>query len=159
MQESCPLNTILIRVPLLTFTVSMPAQPFVASPPLRFRGVPDSLALHHVEGSECCFIHADNPLSHEKSILMNPNVRVGYNPDAYTAVHPENGVLLSSWQILRSLWENRLRRWFTSPWLKEWIVRRRVGTWKAKENGRREPGVFCLINEMQVLVGNGWAHV
>lgn len=22
-----------------------------------------------------------------------------------------------------------------------------------------EPGVFCLINEMQVLVGNGWAHV
>jgi hypothetical protein len=139
--------------------VAMPAQPFSSSPPLHFRGVPDSLALHHVEGSECCLIHADNPLSYQKSIFLNPNVRVGYNPAAYAAVNPETGVLLSSWRILLSLWENRLRRWFTSPWLKEWIVARRVRKWEAKEKGNREPGVFCLINEMQVLVENGWAHV
>jgi hypothetical protein len=137
----------------------MPAAPFISADPLHFRGVPDSLAKYHVEGSECCLIHADNPLSHKKPIFLNPNVRVGYNPKAYVAVHPAHGVLLSSWQILIALWENRVRRWFTSPWMKEWIVSRRVRNWSAERAGNHEPGTFCLINEMQVLVENGWAHV
>ncbi|KAJ4289447.1 hypothetical protein N0V88_006927 [Collariella sp. IMI 366227] len=43
--------------------VAMPP-PFVhPSRPLLFRGVPDSLAAKHVEGSECCLVHADNLLS------------------------------------------------------------------------------------------------
>ena len=45
---------------------------------LRFRGVPDTLAERHVEGSECCLIHADNRLSKDLGIWINPNVRVGY---------------------------------------------------------------------------------
>src|SRR5438270_8111059 len=36
------------------------ADPFYRDPPLSFRGIPDSLAIHHLEGSECCLIHADN---------------------------------------------------------------------------------------------------
>ncbi|KAJ6185974.1 hypothetical protein N7519_007275 [Penicillium mononematosum] len=52
--------------------VAMPASPFIASSPLRFRGIPDSLAEYHLEGSECCLIHTDNPLSVEKGVYLNP---------------------------------------------------------------------------------------
>ncbi|OAQ97990.1 hypothetical protein LLEC1_03544 [Akanthomyces lecanii] len=79
--------------------VVMPADPFVSPTKLRFRGIPDSLALQHLEGSECCLIHADNPLS------------------------------------------------------------KTLGAWQKEDSARHEPGVFCLINEMQVLAENGWAHV
>ena len=51
------------------------ADPFYKSPPLSFRGIPDSLAVHHLEGSECCLIHADNELSTVKGVWLNPNVR------------------------------------------------------------------------------------
>ena len=134
----------------------MSAEPFVSNPPLQFRGIPDSLAASHLEGSECCLIHMDNPLRIEKQTYMNPQVRVGYSGEAYDAVHP---LLLSSWQIFKALWENRIRRWATSPWLKEWEVSRRVGKWKRFSKENREAGEICLINEMQVLVENGWAHV
>lgn len=89
---------------------------------------------------------------------MNPEVLVGYSGAAYDAVHPQR-LLLSSWQIYKALWENRIRRWVTSPWLKEWSVRRRVSKWERKSKDHREAGGICLINEMQVLAENGWAHV
>ena len=138
--------------------VAMPISPFLASPPLHFRGVPDSLAAHHLEGSECCLIHADNPLSATKHTYLNPRVRVGYNPLAYDTVNGPNG-LMSSWHVFKVLWENRLRRWFTSPGLKEWTVRRTVRRWMRQNPSVEEKGEFCLINEMQVLAANGWAHV
>ncbi|KAB5580844.1 polysaccharide export protein [Coniochaeta sp. 2T2.1] len=52
--------------------------PFYANPPLQFRGIDDSLADLHLEGSECCLIHADNVLSRDpdKGVWLNPNVRV-----------------------------------------------------------------------------------
>jgi hypothetical protein len=62
--------------------VAMPAEPFVSSPPLQFRGISDSLAASHLEGSECCFIHVDNPFSVKKRTYVNPQVRVGYNKEA-----------------------------------------------------------------------------
>lgn len=136
----------------------MPTSPFYADPPLAFRGVPDSLALTHVEGSECCLIHADNPLTKEKGVFLNPQVRVAYNPTAYSLVHPAYR-WLSMWQIFISLWENRVRRLFTSTILKDWVIQRRVANWEAQDGDNYEPGQFCLINEMQVLRGNGWAHV
>src|SRR5687768_15766471 len=108
----------------------MPAEPFISSPPLRFRGIPDSLASFHLEASECCLIHIDNPLRHQKQIYVNPHVLVGYSGEAYDAVHPQE-LLLSSWQVFKALWENRIRRWVTSPLLKEWGVKRRVKEWKA----------------------------
>jgi len=136
----------------------MSAEPFISWPYLRFRGITDSLAISHLEGSECCLIHADNPLSSSKGVYLNPNVRVGYNTPAYDAVHPtSNWISLS--QIFWALWENRLRRWTTTPLFKEWVVQRRVRRWEAQDKHNQEPGRFCLINEMQVLVENGWAHV
>lgn len=137
--------------------VAMPAAPFVASPPLRFRGIPDSLASLHLEGSECCLVHVDNPLRVEKRTYVNPLVRVGYNGDAYNAVHPQE-LLLSSWQIFKALWVNRFLRWVWSPRFKEWKVHKQVTKWSSVSK-QHEAGEICLINEMQVLIENGWAHV
>jgi hypothetical protein len=136
----------------------MPASPFLAKSPLRFRGIPDSLADYHLEGSECCLIHADNPLSKEKGVYLNPRVRVGYNGPGYTAVNPITNWLTAK-SILQGLWINRLRRWSITSWIKEEVVRRRVDSWKALSHKNEEPGQFCIINEMQVLRRYGWAHV
>lgn len=134
------------------------ASPFYSPSPLHFRGISDSLATHHLEGSECCLIHADNPLSDTKGVWLNPNVRVGYDRNAHSAVHA-----MEPWPSFFNrfvgLWENKLRRWSTTVVFKEWSVRGRVQQWESEGNGRYEPGLQCLINEMQVLVHNGWAHV
>ncbi|RAL11779.1 glycosyltransferase family 69 protein [Aspergillus homomorphus CBS 101889] len=138
--------------------VAMPAAPFVSATPLRFRAVPDSLALSHLEGSECCLIHADNPLSQAHGVYLNPHVRVGYNPEAYAAVHPARA-WLSRQSIALALWKNRIRRWTTTSYFKMQVVRSRVARWENAHPEQQESGDFCLINEMQVLVANGWAHV
>lgn len=64
------------------------------------------------------------------------------------------------------LW-NRAVRWVSTEGFKRRVVRGRVGKWagewteegKGKGDARWEPGIGCLINEMQVLRENGWAHV
>lgn len=137
----------------------MRAQPFVAEQPLRFRGLPDSLAEYHLEASECCLIHADNPLSQDLGVYLNPQVRVGYNTDAYMATHPSSGSWVSTWDIFRGLWASRILRWLYRTETRDWIVRRRLQKWAAEDEGNVEPGEFCVINEMQVLRENGWAHV
>ncbi|KAK4134529.1 glycosyltransferase family 69 protein [Trichocladium antarcticum] len=140
--------------------VAMPASAFAGTGGLKFRGVDDSLAAAHVEGSECCLIHADNPASRTRGVFLNPTVRVGYNKNAYDVVHPRlAGSWLSLSQIWSGLWRNRLARWFTTPRFKESRVRGRVARWERAAEGREEKGGFCLINEMQVVVGNGWAHL
>lgn len=148
----------LLFVVLTSPIVAMPTDPFTSNPPLRFRAVPDSLAEYHLEGSECCLIHADNPLSQTKGVYVNPTVRVGYNGLAYDAIHP-----LRAWVSLQNvalaLWENRVRRWIPTQIFKKLAVRRRVASWESGDTGRFEPGEFCVINEMQVLAANGWAHV
>jgi hypothetical protein len=146
------------RITLISFAVVMPTEPFTSSSKLRFRAVPDTLAKHHLEGSECCLIHADNPLSRTRGVFLNPRVRVGYNPQAYEATHPSRGTWVSPWEIFKGIWLNRLKRW-TVYTLEGWVVRKRVAAWESEESGNREPGEFCLINEMQVLVERGWAHV
>jgi len=136
----------------------MPAKPFASDPPLQFRGIPDSLATSHLEGSECCLIHADSPLRDKKRTYVNPHVRVGYSDKAYDAMHQEV-VIRSFGAVFIAVWNNRIRRWMTSPWLKEWLVHRKVQKWRAESEEHKEMGEMCLINEMQVLAGNGWAHV
>lgn len=148
----------LLLVMLISLIVAMPVDPFTSNPPLRFRAVPDSLAEHHLEGSECCLIHADNPLSQTKGVYVNPAVRVGYNGPAYAATHPARA-WISLQHVALALWENRIRRWVTTQALKTLAVRRRVAAWEACDSGRFEPGEFCIINEMQMLAANGWAHV
>ncbi|KAJ5573545.1 uncharacterized protein N7459_007972 [Penicillium hispanicum] len=138
--------------------VAMPAAPFVANPPLRFRGIPDSLATSHLEGSECCLIHADNPLSAQDGIYLNPLVRVGYSSPAYVAVNPIVN-WLSPRTILQGLWVNRIRRWTTTTWFEDRYVRNRVSRWAALDKNNYEPGEVCIVNEMQVLHPWGWVHV
>src|SRR5271170_519597 len=129
----------------------MDASPFYNhSSPLRFRGIPDSLAMSHLEASECCLVHADNHLSIRTGVWVNPKVRVGYSGEAYDAVHLQGSWLTVS-DILRGLWENRLRRWTTTTWFKRRVVNSRLRNWAWKKGHRREPGAHCLINEMQVL--------
>ncbi|KAI9884015.1 MAG: hypothetical protein M1823_004205 [Watsoniomyces obsoletus] len=60
------------------------ATPFYKDPrPLRFKAIPDSLAQAHLEGSECCIIHLENPLVPSRGIWLNPLVRVTYDLQAY----------------------------------------------------------------------------
>ena len=128
---------------------------------LAFRGIPGTLAKRHLEGSECCLIHADNHYAEERGVFVNPAVRVGYNPAAYQTVNPGAGVpWLSSWQIVRGSWENRARRWLGvgSKWWEQARVRRRVKAWEADERSS-EAGSQCIVDEMQVLAWNGWAHI
>jgi hypothetical protein len=141
-----------------SIAVVMPAEPFVSNPTLRFRGIPDSLAASHLEGSECCLVHVDNPLRAKRRTCVNPLVRVGYSVEAYDAVHPQ-ALLRSSWQICKALWENRIRRWITSPWLNEWEVQKRAEKWRKLSKLNKEAGDVCMVDEMQVLVENGWQHV
>lgn len=143
---------------LLTLPVAMPTSAFTGIKGLKFRGIPDSLAESHLEGSECCLIHADNPASRARGVFLNPNVRVGYNRAAFELVHTP-GAWLSLSQVYIGMWKNRLARRLTTPWFKESTVLKRVRSWERKGNGREEPGHFCLINEMQVIVTNGWKHL
>ncbi|KAH8731166.1 cryptococcal mannosyltransferase 1-domain-containing protein [Phaeosphaeriaceae sp. PMI808] len=138
--------------------VAMPAEPFLSSTPLRFRGISDSLAASHLEGSECCLIHMDNPLRTRKRTFVNPQVRVGYSGKAYDSVHQQR-MWLSSWQMFIGIWENRVRRWITSSWAYERRTRIKVEAWRHLSGQHAEAGEMCLINEMQVITEIGWAHI
>lgn len=128
--------------------------------PLRFRGISDSLADYHLEGSECCMIHTDNRLSHTKGVWVNTNVRVGYKPPAYEAVNPsKHSRWPSSFRVAVGLWQNRLLRWTTSGSSLRSMVSKRMAAWRKKYPEEKESGGACLIDETQILIFNGWAHV
>ena len=135
----------------------MPAETFLGSQSLRFRGVDDSLAKFHVEGSECCLIHADNPASATKGVFLNPSVKVGYNMTAYIAMHSTYASMSPLYMYL-SMWQNRILRWTTTPWFKERLVHSKVKTW-SELTQEKEPGEYCLVDEMQVIFERGWKHV
>ena len=135
----------------------MPAETFLGSQSLRFRGVDDSLAKFHVEGSECCLIHADNPASATKGVFLNPSVKIGYNMTAYHAMHSTYASMSPLYMYL-SMWQNRILRWTTTPWFKERLVHSKVKTW-SELTQEKEPGEYCLVDEMQVIFERGWKHV
>lgn len=137
--------------------VAMSAEPFLGRNSLRFRGTHDSLAKHHLEGSECCFIHADNPLSATKGVYLNPAVKVGYSMAAYNAMHSRYASMSLLWMYI-SIWQNRILRWTTTSWFKERVVHRKVTQW-AKETQGKELGEYCLVDEMQIIFERGWKHV
>lgn len=142
----------------MSHQVAFDAKPFYGIDRIYFRGISDSLAKHHIEASECCLIHIDNPLSTTKGVWLNPDVRVGYSSPAYEAVNSGNiypGLAAS----VRGVWKNRLWRWIVPAGIQNGIVKQTVKRWM-KENGQNyEHGEECLVNEMQVLIANGWAHV
>ncbi|KAL4922177.1 cryptococcal mannosyltransferase 1-domain-containing protein [Aspergillus aurantiobrunneus] len=128
--------------------VFMGTEPIYSARPIQFRGVPDSLAAKHVVASESCLIHADNIISKRRGVYLNPFVRVGHNAPAYSTTRP-NSHWLSTWEIFESIWENRLRRWFSSPFFKGWSLRSRVSAWEAEDENNSERGDFCLADEVQ----------
>lgn len=141
------------------------SSPFYADPPLRFRGIDDSLADLHLEGSECCLIHADNVLSRDpdKGVWLNPNVRVGYDVPAYRAV--KGGRFPGAVATVVGGWANRWMRFKggIQHKLEMAAVQKRLDKWRSEtptgELSRTEPGVACLINEMQIMWQNGWKHL
>ncbi|KAM0163331.1 hypothetical protein ACHAPG_001255 [Botrytis cinerea] len=142
------------------------AEPFYENPSLRFRGVRDSLAQYHLEGSECCLIHADNALSLTKGVWLNPKVRVSYNAKADSVVNPKGGKWPSKIEILEGTWSNRWARWtgFLHRYIESILVQKRVQRWHSEvsvvgQTEVHEKGAYCLVNEMQVLRENGWAHI
>lgn len=137
--------------------VAMPAEPFLSQYSLRFRGISDTLAASHLEASECCLIHADNPMSTTHGVFMNPMVRVGYNAKAYDSCHSEYAII-SPLGIYTAIWKNRILRWVSTPFFKSWTVHKRVKAWE-RATSSIENGEFCLINEMQVIYEGGWKHV
>lgn len=145
--------------------VAFQAEPFYQQPPLRFRGIPDSLARHHLEGSECCLIHADNPLSSVDGVWLNPSVRVSYNSKASEQVNPKSGGWPSRAEKLMGIWLNRWARWikFPSRLMERHLVDKRVKEWQHETQRNvseyHQESLYCVVNEMQVLVENGWAHV
>ncbi|TVY48781.1 Alpha-1,3-mannosyltransferase [Lachnellula occidentalis] len=167
--------------------VSFAAASFYTYPQLKFRGISDSLAGEHLEGSECCLIHSDNHvLRDSKGVWMNPNVRVTYNASTYVRVNPQGplpesisgdekmqgvieevkgGSWPGKWERWTGTWENRRARWFRQIrfWSENKVVETRVKKWasQGREKGeeREERGLECLINEMQVMLESGWQHV
>lgn len=139
--------------------------PFYADPPLRFRGIDDSLADLHLEGSECCLIHADNVLSRDpdRGVWLNPNVRVGYDVPVYRAV--KGGRFPGAVAAVVGGWADRWMRFRgrIQQKLELATVQKRLDQWRSEtpsgELSRTEPGVACLINEMQIMWQNGWKHL
>ncbi|TEA13010.1 hypothetical protein C8034_v005314 [Colletotrichum sidae] len=144
--------------------VAFDAAPFYdAAKPLRFRGIDDGLAAKHLEGSECCLVHADNYLSREKGVYLNPAVRVGYNAEVYEQINM--GRFPTAWVAFVGVWANRYLRIHNSIqlMLEEREVNRRLRQWAdeaaSSELPRLEHGKMCLINEMQIMWMNGWKHI
>jgi len=149
--------------------VAMEAAPFYPrqdTKALTFRGTPDSLAVKHLEGSECCLIHADLIImgAASRGIYINPTVRVGYVGKAYDYTHrDEDQKFVSTSQYVAGVWANRIVRWVhpTDSW--QSAVRKRVKAWQAEGNElgqkREELGEMCLIDETHILIWNGWKHV
>lgn len=147
------------------------AKPFYDDASLNFRGIPDSLAADQLEGSECCLIHIDNKYSRKAGVWLNPNVRVGYNIEAYEAVNPAGGNAIwpypNGWDRVRAVWRNRKERAYgwADRYMRMYRIHSKVRAWERNAGSANggvvvgEAGVNCLVNEMQVLIANGWAHV
>jgi hypothetical protein len=97
---------------------------------------------------------------------LNPKVRVAYNNVSDVIVNPVGGTWPSRGVKLKGVWKYRWIRW--SEWLSRWLRDRRVAmrleAWKneARKEGEDknvELGTVCLVDEMQVLLSNGWMHV
>lgn len=132
--------------------------PFISSPKLRFRAIDNSLANLHLEASECCLIHADNPLTASSGVYINPNVRVAYSGDVYDKIHTEI-TILSQLQKIIYMWDNRLSRITSLINFVEYRTRSKIDIWNLSNSSNKKESKLCIIDETQILVGNGWAHI
>jgi hypothetical protein len=156
--------------------VAFQAAPFYADPPLRFRAVPDDLAQRHVDASERCLVHADNPMSTSHGVWLNPRARVARGKYAravrYTSWSSDGAAAAVAGRYpgwagaLLGVWVHRFARWTgveQSIMSGEAVVRSRVRDWSV-ENPELEghdvnAGMPCLMDNMQVLRKEGWADI
>lgn len=130
-----------------------------------FRGIPDSLAAYHLEGSECCLINTDIARGlWWRGVWVNPNVRVSYNAMSDRIVRTASGVWPGRFMRVIGIWKIRWASLAGGPRraLAKQAVRLRVKKWEMqapKGEKRIEFGESCIVDEMQVLVYNGWKHV
>ncbi|RMD40777.1 hypothetical protein DV735_g4379, partial [Chaetothyriales sp. CBS 134920] len=133
---------------------------------LRFRAISDSLAAKHLEASECCLINADLAAmgAAEHGIYINPAVRVAYTDKAYNLTHTgadATGFITAS-NYLLATWLFRLAGWVESSASRalDEKVHSRVAKWQHDNTleHRNETGEMCLIDEMHLLIWNGWKH-
>jgi hypothetical protein len=138
--------------------VAFDAAPFydTSDTRLAFRGISDELAREHLEGSECCLIHADNPMSSTKGVWLNPNVHVAYNGTSYESVVGHKWPSMTA--ILTGLWKNRFKRWTNAVAAEERAAYQKVRQQKAWQEVYADKASMCLIDEMQILLWNGWGH-
>ena len=141
--------------------VAFDAAPFQNSHyPLRFRAIPDSLAQYHVEASECCLIHYDNPLTPLKGNWINPKVRVGYSMEAYRAVSADNrGGVDDNWPTpyeRRWAWVQRWTWWWDNP-IRLLKLKYRIWAWQKRDPEISEKSLPCIADLAMVLKPNGWA--
>lgn len=140
--------------------VAFDAAPFLDKErPLRFRGIPDSLAEKHLEASECCLIHADNPLSSQKGVWLNPNVRVGYSRAVFERVTASSGAAYPSKLQGWLGWLRMLKVRLLGPPRRSRKIGKRLDQWMGEGERNSEIGLDCLVDEMQILVDFGWMHM
>lgn len=144
-------------------SVAFNAEPFHGlSNGLKFRTVVDSLAQKHVEASECCLIHYDNPLTAEKGNWINPSVRVGYSRPAYREVAASEVYTTSDGWPTRQEWVwgslsvSFLHWWKRDPFSAS-KVRSRIRRWQAAYPDTSDSGLACLEDIAMVLTEQGWA--
>ncbi|TGZ81905.1 hypothetical protein EX30DRAFT_318527 [Ascodesmis nigricans] len=121
------------------------AAPFLPPTNLRFRSIDDSLAWYHVDASERCLIHYDNPDTPYKGVWLNPRVRVAYSETMWARVKemPLEGWRRPKWIVKGEDNKAKLPR-------SNEAVESRVREWGQKENA-----VECLVEGVQVAVWDG----
>lgn len=152
--------------------VSLDAAPFQnETSPLKFRAISSKLSLGqlYLEASEACLIHADmqthftDPVhqkSASKSVFVNTLVRVFYTA---AAKHSQNSMQQLFMEGVFShfvAWAYDIRDWWVRKRLLQDMSFRlmRVQGWEYGTE-KKEPGAFCLTDQLQVLRPDGWAHI
>ncbi|KAF2847800.1 glycosyltransferase family 69 protein [Plenodomus tracheiphilus IPT5] len=121
--------------------VAMDAQAFYGHNALEFRGVHDDVASLHLEASECCPIHADNPVTQKTSVWLNPNVRVGYNAHAYETVNRDRA-WSPLYRRIQGRWKLRLMSLttFLRHSVEEWRLNSKLRRWRKASFASRLQG-------------------
>lgn len=139
---------------LICKAVAFEAEPFQStSNPLRFRSIPDSLAKFHVEASECCLVHYDNPISLTAGVWINPTVRVGYSSQAYAAVTGREWPTTS--ELRWGKWKSKRTWWIRDP-IPSLKASFRIWLWRRKYPNISEPGFACVQDLAMVITTDGW---
>ena len=113
------------------------------------------LSQYHVEASECCIKHYNNPLFSCHGVWINFAVRVVYSAAAYNAVSGSENRPTKA-ELRWGVWWSRWFWCFRDP---ESLLKTRYRTrqWRKHNLEIEEPGVACVSDLAMVLTENRWA--